>query len=67
MSTLILRLGSVGEGLRGTVEVPGGEPRTFHTADDLVEILYELTARSVPPDTPGNGPGSTSSSAIRDT
>lgn len=64
MTTVILRINQVqSDGLRGTAEVPGGESRTFSSDEDLVDAVYELTE----PESPGNGPGSTSSSPIRAT
>lgn len=51
--------------LRGTVERPGGEPRQFRSATELIAILTEGDA--VPDPQAGYGPGSTSSSTILDT
>lgn len=50
--------------IRGNLEFPGGDSRTFSSDEELLDILYEWTE---PPDTSGNGSGSKSSSAIRDT
>lgn len=50
--------------MRGILEIPGGESRTFVSDNDLLEILYEWTAHA---DTSGKGSGSKSSSAIRET
>lgn len=65
MRTVILRIDEHrGIGLRGTVEIPGGDHHKFTTDEELLETLYEWTGRS---DESGKGSGSTSSSAIRDT
>jgi hypothetical protein len=64
VSTFILRLQETAGGLRGTVEVPGGEPSTFQSDEELLDTLYEWSSGS---GDIGKGSGSTSSSAIRAT
>jgi len=64
MTTIILRINDEREGIRGTVEIPGGESRTFASDDELLDILYEW---AVSPEASGNGSGSRSSSVIRET
>lgn len=67
MITYILRLAEVPNGLRGTVETPGGERCRFRSAEELVEILSRETARNEEERQPGYDSGSTSSSPIRET
>ncbi len=64
MNTFILRLQATAGGLRGTVETPGGEPSTFQSDEELLDMLYEWTSGA---GNTGKGSGSTSSSAIRAT
>ena len=62
MVTLIVRVhNDTGGGLKGTVEEPGGESQVFRDVAELLSILRSLS------DQAGNGFGSTSSSAIRET
>jgi hypothetical protein len=62
MITVILRIkDDRSEGLRGTVELPGGTSKTFSSDEDLLDTIYEWAESALS----GNGSGSTSSSAIR--
>lgn len=62
MVTLIVRLHEdPSGGLKGTVEEPGQAPEPFRDAAELMSLLESRTAQA------GNGLGSTSSSAMRDT
>jgi hypothetical protein len=61
--TFIVRVNDRNDGLRGTVEIPGGESRVFATDAELLATLYEWTD----PEASGNGSGSISRSDIRDT
>jgi hypothetical protein len=61
MSVFILRLQpGLPKAIKGTIEVPGGDPDTFQSGEELLEILQERTASSE-----GNGSGSTSNSPMR--
>lgn len=63
MSVFIVRLQpGLTDAIKGTVEIPGREADTFHSGDELLEILQEWTAASE-----GKGSGSTSNSPIRAT
>jgi len=59
-----MRVSDRQNGMRGTLELPGGDSSTFSSDEELLDILYEWTT---PPDTSGKASGSKSSSAIRDT
>jgi len=67
MITYILRVAEVPGGLRGTVETPGGERRSFRSVEELVAIVTDETGRNRQTGQPGYGSGSTSSSAMRET
>jgi hypothetical protein len=63
MTTVILRIADDREhGLRGTIELPGGESKVFRSDEDLLDTLYEWLE---PGGGSGKGSGSTSSSAMR--
>ena len=63
MSVFILRLQqSLPDVIKGTIEVPGGDPDTFHSGEELLQFLQERSAAS-----DGKGSGSTSNSPIRAT
>lgn len=62
MTTLIVRLADdPAGGLKGTVEEPGGPSHVFRSADELLSVLSGWSVQD------GNGLGSTSNSAIRET
>lgn len=62
MVTLILRLQEdPAGGLKGTVELPGKAPELFRDGEELVAVLLTLAVQD------GNGLGSMSNSAMRDT
>jgi len=64
VTTIIMRVSDRQNGMRGTLELPGGDSSTFSSDEELLDILYEWTT---PPDRSGKASGSKSSSAIRDT
>lgn len=65
MITLIVRINpDRRHGMKGSVEVPGGESRTFHSDEDLLDTLYEWSNRV---GESGKGSGSTSRSDMRAT
>lgn len=65
MITYILRMAQAPDGLRGTIETPGGIRQSFRSAEELVEILEGRLANPDPQ--AGYGSGSTPSSTMRDT
>lgn len=65
MITLILRIQSyTPDGPKGTAESPGGERRVFRDGRELLDLIATWAENA---DQDGNGSGSISSSAIRDT
>lgn len=65
MTTVILRINEDRNGgLRGTIELPGTDLRTFNSDEDLMDTIYEWSDSRSPS---GNGSGSISRSPIRAT